>query len=109
MNIKFLIHFYQLDLLLHFVNVKLQNQLCNFILNPYLKFSRKAVLAQLGERQTEEFENFGQLKLSGGPVFDPQKSHLFFAFVCLNHIVCIPFQYVILRNIPFNIQHFNIL
>ena len=38
-------------------------------------FNKVAVLAQLGERQTEEFENFGQLKLSGGPVFDPQKSH----------------------------------
>ena len=41
-------------------------------------FNKVAVLAQLGERQTEEFENFGQLKLSGGPVFDPQKSHFYF-------------------------------
>ena len=39
--------------------------------------STKADLAQMGERQTEV--NYGQLK-SGGPVFDPQNSHLTFIF-----------------------------
>ena len=38
------------------------------------KFNQ-ADLAQLGERQTEEFKT--SVKLSGGPVFDPQNSHLF--------------------------------
>ena len=39
---------------------------------------KKADLAQLGERQTEEFKT--SVKLSGGPVFDPQNSHLFLFF-----------------------------
>ena len=38
------------------------------------KFNQ-ADLAQLGERQTEEIKT--SVKLSGGPVFDPQNSHQF--------------------------------
>ena len=37
----------------------------------------------MGERQTEEFKT--SVKLSGGPVFDPQNSHLFFNFYIFSY------------------------